>query len=259
MGYFRQNESSQIHDGTNILWGSGGRSAPGAFNESPSMTFSLLARCPDTGRFGMVIASSSPAVAARCAHAQAGVGVAASQNITDPGLGAALLDAMGAGAEVAMARVVASAPFIDYRQLMAVDRYGDVAFHSGTRTLGVWGWAKGPGVIAGGNLLAHDGVPAAMVAAFQAAGGDLGDRLVAALIGGAAAGGEAGPVHSAGLLMVDTEAWPVAELRCDWADDARPIEAVARAWQVYAPQMAAYIQRARDPREAPSYGVPGDQ
>ena len=42
------------------------------------MTFSLLARCPQTGQFGMVIASSSPAVAARCAHARAGVGVAAS-------------------------------------------------------------------------------------------------------------------------------------------------------------------------------------
>ncbi|MES2667964.1 MAG: DUF1028 domain-containing protein [Pseudomonadota bacterium] len=225
------------------------------------MTFSLLARCPDTGRFGMVIASSSPAVAARCAHARAGVGVAASQNITDPGLGAALLDAMaaGAGAEAAMAQVVAAAPFIAYRQLMVVDHNGEVAFHSGPRTLGVWGWAKGPGVIAGGNLLAQDGVPAAMVAGFQAASGDLGDRLIAALIAGAAAGGEAGPVHSAGLLMVDRESWPVAELRCDWADDARPIEAVARAWAVYAPQMPAYIQRARDPREAPSYGVPGDQ
>ena len=62
------------------------------------MTFSLLARCPDTGAFGMVISSSSPAVAARCAHARAGVGVAATQNITDPALGPRLLDLMEAGA-----------------------------------------------------------------------------------------------------------------------------------------------------------------
>jgi uncharacterized Ntn-hydrolase superfamily protein len=66
-------------------------------------------------------------------------------------------------------------------------------------------------------------------------------------------------VHSAGLLMVDTESWPVADLRCDWSDDAKPIAAVARAWAVYQPQMSAYIQRARDPREAPKYCVPGDQ
>ena len=98
-----------------------------------------------------------------------------------------------------------------------------------------------------------------MVAGFNAAKGDFGDRLVAALKAGAAAGGEAGPVHSAGLLIVDRESWPVAWLRSDWSEAARPIEEVARAWEVYAPQMAAYIQRAKDPREAPAYGVPGDE
>lgn len=225
------------------------------------MTFSLLARCPETGRFGMVISSSSPAVAARCAHARAGAGVAASQNITDPALGPRLLELMAGGAPAAeaVAQVVGEAPHVDYRQLMVVDGAGRVAHHSGRHILGTWAVAEGAGVIAGGNLLAHDGVPAAMVAGFAGAGGDFGDRLVAALLAGAAAGGEAGPVHSAGLLIVDRESWPVASLRCDWDDAARPIEAVARAWEVYAPQMAAYIQRAKDPRAAPSYGVPGDE
>lgn len=225
------------------------------------MTFSLLARCPETGAFGMVISSSSPAVAARCAHARAGVGVAATQNITDPTLGPRLLDrlAAGDGAVQAMAAVVAAAAHVEYRQLMVVDGRGGVASHCGGRVLGRWGIAEGDGVIAGGNLLAHEGVPAAMVEGFRAARGGFGDRLVAALIAGRDAGGEAGPVHSAGLLMVDRESWPVAELRCDWSEEARPIEAVARAWAVYAPQMAAYVQRARDPREAPSYGVPGDE
>ncbi|MBA4350882.1 MAG: DUF1028 domain-containing protein [Rhodobacter sp.] len=225
------------------------------------MTFSLLARCAETGAFGMVISSSSPAVAARCAHARAGVGVAATQNITDPALGPALLArlAAGEGAADAMAAVVAGAAFAEYRQLMVVDGAGQTASHSGAQVLGRWAVAAGPGVIAGGNLLAHEGVPQAMVAGFLATTGALGDRLVAALIAGRDAGGEAGPVHSAGLLMVDRESWPVAELRCDWSDEARPIEAVARAWEVYAPQMAAYVQRARDPRAAPSYGVPGER
>jgi uncharacterized Ntn-hydrolase superfamily protein len=224
------------------------------------MTFSLLARCPDTGRFGMVISSSSPAVAARCAHARAGVGVAASQNITDPALGPLLLDGLAQGltATQAMAAVVRAQPFIDYRQLMVVDRHGQVAAHSGTRILGLWSVAEGAGVIAGGNMLANPGVPAAMIAGFGTTG-DLGDRLIAALRAGRDQGGEAGPVHSAGLLMVDAESWPVADLRCDWLDDTCPIDAVSRAWSVYKPQMAAYIQRARDPREAPSYGVPGDR
>ena len=224
------------------------------------MTFSLLARCSQTNRFGMVISSSSPAVAARCAHARAGVGVAATQNITDPTLGPGILDlmAMGLTAPDAVARIVAEAPHSAYRQLMAVDAHGMVSFYSGSHTLGIWGTARGEGVIAGGNLLANRDIPAAMIAGFGTTG-DLGDRLVAALRAGRDAGGEAGPVHSAGLLMVDDMSWPVAELRCDWVDDTCPIDAVSRAWDVYAPQMAAYVQRARDPREAPKYGVAGDR
>ena len=80
--------------------------------------------------------------------------------------------------------------------------------------------------------------PGAMVAAFEGAKGTLGDRLIAAMQAGIALGGEAGPVHSAGLKMVDKLSWPVADLRCDWIDDGCPIDAVARAWEVYRPQMA---------------------
>jgi len=74
---------------------------------------------------------------------------------------------------------------------------------------------------------------------------------------GLAAGGEAGPGHSAGMKLVDKQSWPVADLRCDWTESC-PIEQVALAWQVYKPQLDAYVQRALDPRAAPSYGVPGD-
>ncbi len=112
--------------------------------------------------------------------------------------------------------------------------------------------------MAAGNLLADAGVPAAMVAAFEAAQGDLGDRLIAALQAGLAAGGEAGPVHSAGLLMAGEESWPIADLRVDW-DDADPIGRLAALWALYRPQMEAYVQRALEPVAAPSYGVPGDE
>jgi len=74
---------------------------------------------------------------------------------------------------------------------------------------------------------------------------------------GLKAGGEAGPVHSAGMKIVDKMTWPIADLRCDWNTNC-PIEEVATAWDVYKPQLDAYVQRAIDPREAPSYGVPGD-
>lgn len=225
------------------------------------MTFSLVARCAETGMFGVAISSSSPAVAARCAYARAGVGAVASQNVTDPTLGPLCLDLMGEGmsAQEAVEEVRRRGAFIDYRQVLAVDGRGGVAIHSGAQSLGVFAEAAGRDVVAAGNLLADDGVPAAIVAGFEAARGHLGDRLVAAMRAGLAAGGEAGPVHSAGMLLVEDVPWPVAELRCDWIDEGCPIAAVARAWEIYKPQLRDYVTRALNPTAAPSYGVPGDE
>ncbi len=224
------------------------------------MTFSLVARCADTGMFGLAISSSSPAVAARCSFARAGVGAVASQNVTDPRLGPLTLDLMeqGKSAPDAIAEMTARAKFIEYRQILAVDAAGRTAIHSGPNSLGIWTQAQVENVASGGNLLANDGVTQAIVDGFLSASGHIGDRLIAAMRAGLAAGGEAGPVHSAGMKIVDKVSWPVADLRCDWTEDC-PIESIATAWDVYKPQLDAYIQRALDPREAPSYGVPGDE
>ena len=224
------------------------------------MTFSLVARCAETGMFGVAISSSSPAVAARCSYARAGVGAVASQNVTDPTLGPIALDLMeqGMSAEAAIAQVRKRGKFIEYRQVLAVDSSGRTAIHSGPNSLGIWTQAQSENVASGGNMLANDGVPRAIVDGFLGSSGHLGDRLIAAMRAGLAAGGEAGPVHSAGLKIVDRVSWPVADLRCDWTEDC-PIEAVATIWGIYQPQLEAYIQRAVDPREAPSYGVPGNK
>lgn len=223
------------------------------------MTFSLVARCAETGMFGIAISSSSPAVAARCSFARAGVGAVASQNVTDPTLGPLALDLMqgGMSAPQAIAGIKSEGKYIEYRQVMAIDTMGRTAIHSGPNSLGIWTQAEGTDVASGGNLLANDTVPAAIVAGFTNSKGHIGDRLIAALRAGLGAGGEAGPVHSAGMKIVDQVAWPVADLRCDWTEGC-PIEAIAAAWEVYKPQLDAYVQRALDPREAPSYGVPGD-
>lgn len=224
------------------------------------MTFSLVARCRDTGMFGVAISSSSPAVAARCSHARAGVGAVASQNVTDPRLGPLTLDLMAAGksAADAIADMRRQSQYIAYRQVLAIDAKGTTAIHSGENSLGIWTQAQGEDVASGGNLLANDGVPRAIVEGFEASTGHLGDRLIAALQAGLQAGGEAGPVHSAGMLLVDKVPWPVADLRCDWTEEC-PVTAIANAWRIYKPQLADYVQRALDPTRAPSYGVPGDE
>jgi uncharacterized Ntn-hydrolase superfamily protein len=226
------------------------------------MTFSLAGRCERTGQFGVVVSSSSPAVAARCAFARAGVGAGCSQNVTDPRLGRLLLDKLEAGqfAAEAMEQVTTGEPLIGYRQLTAIDRWGSTAAISGEGTLGTHAVAEGTDCVAAGNLLADRGVPAAMVAAFAGSAGGgrhLGERLVAAMRAGLAAGGEEGPVRSAGLLVVREVAWPVADLRVDWSDD--PIGDLERLWALWEPQLDAYVARALDPGAAPSYGVPGDE
>ena len=224
------------------------------------MTFSLVGRCPRTGQFGMAIASSSPAVAARCLHLRPGVGAAASQNVTDPALGPLILEAMAGGADAAqaLAAVAVGRALIGYRQLMAIGAVGPAAIRSGEGMLGVWSEALGEDCAAAGNLLAGEGVPAAMVAAFAAAPQEaLGERLMAALEAGLAAGGEAGPVRSAGLGVVGDLSWRIVDLRIDWAE--APVAMLRAAWDVYRPQIDDYIRRARDPSGAPSYGVPGDE
>ncbi|MFE7352261.1 DUF1028 domain-containing protein [Streptomyces sp. NPDC057543] len=225
------------------------------------MTFSLAARCARTGQFGVAVTSSSPAVAARCAHVRAGVGAVCSQNVTDPQLGTRLLDLLASGSSPAAAvqDVVDSETTIEYRQLTAIGVSGPAAVHSGARALGRYAEAIGPDAVAAGNLLSGPGVPQAMLDAFAAdPAAPLGQRLVDALAAGAAAGGEEGPVRSAGLLVADRVAWPVTDLRIDWTD-GDPIAELAALWKVWEPQAAAYVSRALAPDEAPSYGVPGDE
>lgn len=227
------------------------------------MTFSIVARLAAPGaaplQFGVAIASSSPAVAARCAHARAAAGAVATQNITDPALGPHMLASLAAGspAPAAVASALQSTPFGDYRQLLAIGSAGPPAAHTGAHALGTHAVALGSDAAAAGNLLAGPGVPAAMLAAFDQAEGSLAERLLRALRAGLDAGGEAGPVHSAGLLVVDHVAWPIVDLRVDW-DDSDPIGALEKLYACYAPQVGAYVDRAINPTRAPSYGVPGD-
>jgi uncharacterized Ntn-hydrolase superfamily protein len=223
------------------------------------MTFSIVGRCVATGQFGMAISSSSPAVAARCAHVRAGVGVVASQNITDPELGPLTLDAMARGlsSEKAIAAVLKDYPYTDYRQLLAVDSNGRAFIHSGSNVLGTWAESRGADCAAAGNLLANADIASVMITCFENTEGPLADRLLAALEAALSAGGEAGPVHSAGLKVADKLSWPFIDLRIDWSET--PIKDLRTAWDIYKPQAAAYVQRALDPTQAPSFGVPGDR
>jgi uncharacterized Ntn-hydrolase superfamily protein len=223
------------------------------------VTFSLVARDPATGSFGLVLSSSSPAVGSRCVYLRAGAGAVASQNVTSPALGQAVLDALAAGADAAAAlrAGLAGEPHPGYRQVTVVDAAGRVAVHGGARALGVHAHVTGDGAAAAGNLLASERVPERMLAAYRASAATaFEERLLDGLRGALAAGGEAGQVRSAALAVVDAVAWRTTDLRVDDHDD--PAGELARLLALWLPQKADYLARALDPAAAPSYGVPGD-
>ena len=170
------------------------------------MTFSVIARCAETGRFGVAVTSSSIAVASRCGRwARAGVGAVATQNITDPALGQLGLDllAEGYGAEAVLRSIVAARPFAEFRQLAVVDVNGATASYSGAKSLGRYKEKHGKDCVACGNLLANDSVPVAMVEKFKRdPGKHLGERLLAGLAAGLEAGERPGPCARPGCTWL---------------------------------------------------------
>jgi uncharacterized Ntn-hydrolase superfamily protein len=217
------------------------------------MTYSIAARCPNTGAFGIAITSSSICVPSRCAW-PGPLGVVVTQNATDPALGPCGLDLLrrGMGARAVLATLLAGTPEPEWRQIGVIDRYGQVAWHSGSQALATAAVAEGEDCLALGNLLASSEVPARMIAAFthnDAAA--LTERLLCSLEVGLAAGGENSDEHSAGLHVARGYDWPVVDLRVDWHDD--PLPALRRLWELYEPQQAAFEARARAPSRAPSF------
>jgi uncharacterized Ntn-hydrolase superfamily protein len=213
-----------------------------------SNTFSIVARCPRTRMFGIAIATSSIAVAARCIYAKAGVGAVATQASTDPRLGftgITLLE-MGFSAPKVLVELMASDPYIGKRQLSIVDRDGRTACHTGADTRAWGGHISERNFAAAANMVVGEGVVKAMAERF---GGTidlpLEERLLQAIEAGHEAGGEAGGEHSAGLLVVDREVFPRVDLRVD--EHATAVAELRRVFDVYRPLIDFFQDRAADP------------
>jgi uncharacterized Ntn-hydrolase superfamily protein len=225
------------------------------------MTFSIIGRCPETGQLGVAISSSSISVGARCPWLRAGVGAVATQNVTLPALGPEILDLLEnqqIEPVAALERAINANGWSQYRQVTVIDSQGRTAFFTGKEALGVHNAVAGDQCVAAGNMLAGAEVIETMVQAFEKAPGMLADRLLSAMRAALAAGGEAGPVHSAALKVMGDVIWPIVDLRVDWVD-VDPIGELDALWQAYRPQMQDYLTRALNPTAAPSYGVPGDE
>lgn len=191
------------------------------------MTFSILARDADTGALGGAAATGSLCVGGWVLRGDSRAGMSASQGAAPSTLwGEEVLAHMRNGSDAAGAVASVTLPDRgrDWRQLAALDCKGGTAAFTGARNTGWHGSRSAEGVIVSGNLLTGPEVLEAMLAGFRRATGPFADRLIAALAGAEAAGGDSRGLQSAALLVVADDRAPLT-LRIDWSED--PVPALA--------------------------------
>ena len=122
------------------------------------MTYSVVARDPETGRFGVAVQSHYLGVGPVVPWLEAGVGAVATQasvNISFGPIGLELLRAGRSASEV-VAALVASDDQPQVRQVGVVDAKGGAAAHTGTECIPACGHLVGDGFTVQGNLLERD-------------------------------------------------------------------------------------------------------
>ena len=193
------------------------------------MTWSILARDPDTGKFAIAVATRFFAVGALVPHARAGVGAVATQALINPFFGFDGLKLLQDGLPAAdvIAKLVTSDDGRDHRQVHVIDAQGRTAAHTGSSCVDWCGAISERNLSVAGNMLANADVIAATASTFRSkASLPLAQRLIAAMKAGEAAGGDKRGRQSAALLIQGDEAWPDLSLRVD--DHADPLGELER-------------------------------
>ena len=197
-------------------------------------TYSIVAHDPQTGECGVAVQSHWFSVGSVVTWGRAGVGTVATQSLAEPAYGPRLLEALAKGEEpeAALQRLVAHDPGGRFRQVACVRADGAIAVHTGEGCIAFAGHRTGDGFSAQANMMSNGTVWGAMADAFEAADGSLARRLMAALDGAEAAGGDARGRQSAALLIVPAqgEEWHRTELRVE--DHAEPLEELRRVLTV---------------------------
>jgi uncharacterized Ntn-hydrolase superfamily protein len=197
------------------------------------MTWSIVARDPATGAFGVAIATKFFAVGALCPYAMSGVGALATQALVNPTYGPRGLRLLrdGMAAPAAVENLLAGDAGRAHRQLHVIDAAGRSGLHTGAACIDWCGHLARPSFSVAGNMLAGRQVIEETAAAFErAASRPFAERLLAALEAGEAAGGDKRGKQSAALLIYSTEEYPDLDLRVD--DHAEPLAELRRLYGV---------------------------
>ena len=196
------------------------------------MTWSIVARDPASGAFGVIVATRFFAVGALCPHAMSGVGALSTQALVNPTFGPRGLRLLGESmsAPQALAALLASDAGRAVRQVHILDAAGRNAAHTGADCVAWCGHRLGTGFSVAGNMLAGPAVVDDTFATY-AARADLpfAARLLAAMAAGEAAGGDKRGKQSAALRIHSTEDYPELDIRVD--DHAEPLRELDRLYR----------------------------
>ncbi len=202
------------------------------------MTWSIVARDPEMGLFGVAIATRLFAVGALCPWTEAKVGALATQALVNPVLGprGLVLLREAASARAALDMLMRSDPGQATRQVHVIDAKGQVAAHTGAYCIGWAGQREGKAVSVAGNMLVGPAVVEdTLVAYSDIMNLPFAERLLLAMEAGEAAGGDKRGRQSAALVIQGPEPYRCLDLRAD--DHAEPLVELRRLYGV-APQHA---------------------
>ncbi|GAA5227595.1 DUF1028 domain-containing protein [Paeniglutamicibacter antarcticus] len=205
------------------------------------MTFSIVARCPKTGHFGVGIASAVPSVGSVCYQGSGNAGVVVTQSWVNPYWaidGVQLLSNNLTASEV-LEQLSKADPRTNLRQAAIVDAQGEVAVHTGADCTEVSGHLTAQGVSVQGNMLANKQVLPAMLKAYLSSAQDnFQTSLLSALTAAQAMGGDKRGKQSAALAIYSTEEYPLLDLRVD--DHLEPLRELARLLDLARTQILPY-------------------
>lgn len=168
------------------------------------MTYSIVARDPETGELGVAVQSHYFTVGPIVPWLQAGVGAVATQSFVEPAYGLRGLARMAGGeaAPDALAALVAADDGRDVRQVAMVDARGRAGAHTGAKCILDAGHRLGDGFSVQANMMRRPTVPDAMHAAYTGSDKPLAERLVAALVAAEEEGGDIRGRQSAAIRIV---------------------------------------------------------
>jgi uncharacterized Ntn-hydrolase superfamily protein len=171
------------------------------------VTYSIVARCPDTGQLGVAVQSHFFGTGAVVPWLAAGVGAVATQAMAEVAHGPDGLARLRAGRspEEALADILGPDAAADTRQVAIVDATGRAAAHTGATCIEHAGHLVGDGFTTEANMMMSPGVPEAMAEAFSGSSGPLAPRLLGALDAAEATGGDIRGRQSAALVVVAGE------------------------------------------------------